>query len=352
MSKSKVVHVPGPIRANTTTKIVQLLSSSYDTELSLSSSYDEDDNKEAYVVTEPKLKGDFDQNKVSLHHKVGEGSFGAVYKASLQIGAGVVSVAIKKLTMPHVSFQRAEVERSILAQLKVECPEHIVDYYGYYYSSNAYHIVMEYMSYNNVENYFSKQHNIPVTRADQAAAILQMIDCMAALHKSHVVHRDIKPDNFLLNKTEQNGLIVKLSDFGLSTYHSTRSDDVAKANCERQKMLSQNVGAHLYWAPEVLNHLAYSPASDMFAFGFCMWNVVARSDNYYDGKVHTQKQLREALFDTNVRTSIPFDCPKKVAGWIVRVWEADPFKRLSSQKLKADADLHRAHLFQEKNRIK
>lgn len=57
------------------------------------------------------------------------------------------------------------------------------------------------------------------------------------LHAKGIVHRDIKPENIMIGKDKE----VKLIDFGLSTFHNTKSEH-----------LETITGTPYYMAPEVL----------------------------------------------------------------------------------------------------
>ena len=64
-----------------------------------------------------------------------------------------------------------------------------------------------------------------------------MVTVVEHMHQLGVMHRDIKPENFLLT-TEDDSAIVKLADFGLSTYYKPA------------QRFNQIVGSAYYVAPE------------------------------------------------------------------------------------------------------
>jgi serine/threonine protein kinase len=76
------------------------------------------------------------------------------------------------------------------------------------------------------------------------------------LHKLGVIHRDIKPDNFLMQKQNDDTIRVVLSDFGLST-----------SECTEQAADMSNCGTASYKAPENIlnkNHRSALPKEVWF----------------------------------------------------------------------------------------
>lgn len=89
----------------------------------------------------------------------------------------------------------------------------------------------------------------------------------AFLHKSGVVHRDLKSYNILVD----DDLNIKLCDFGLCKF---------KADLNRGTM--QFSGTPVYMAPELFQKKSYDEKVDVFAFGTLLWELVAR-DVPYEG---------------------------------------------------------------------
>ena len=101
----------------------------------------------------------------------------------------------------------------------------------------------------------------------------QLLNGLLYLHKSKVIHRDVKPTNVFLEKSP--GLAVKLGDFGLCTrlkfeqdelpsgMNSTRGVDGACGSGSK----TTNVGTALYQAPEQEDQSKYGPAVDVYSLG-------------------------------------------------------------------------------------
>jgi len=92
----------------------------------------------------------------------------------------------------------------------------------------------------------------------------QLIGGLSACHNSHVVHRDLKPQNLLLDAKYN----LKIADFGLSSIHK-------KGDQERHRMRTHNVGTKGYRAPELILKKAYSEKCDIFSAGVILFILLA-----------------------------------------------------------------------------
>mmetsp|Transcript_35578 Transcript_35578/g.83140 ORF Transcript_35578/g.83140 Transcript_35578/m.83140 type:complete len:593 (+) Transcript_35578:54-1832(+) len=112
----------------------------------------------------------------------------------------------------------------------------------------------------------------------------QMAMALAALSSLSVVHRDIKPDNFLVNVDGQ----VKLTDFGLSTVTRCDSHGVPSNG------FATVVGTAPYMSPEMLNEGRYGFKTDVWSLGVTMYTL-AYGAFPYSGDAKTAHAMKNAI---------------------------------------------------------
>jgi serine/threonine protein kinase len=100
-----------------------------------------------------------------------------------------------------------------------------------------------------------------------ASLIRQILPALAYIHRSRIIHRDIKLDNLLL---QEPGLIVKICDFGLSTFHP-RFDGKGLSLC----------GSCHYVAPEILLKNAYGFEVDIWSLGVTLYRLITPAFPFY-----------------------------------------------------------------------
>ncbi|XP_065865439.1 serine/threonine-protein kinase 54-like [Euphorbia lathyris] len=81
---------------------------------------------------------------------------------------------------------------------------------------------------------------------------------LSYLHSEMIVHRDVKTENMLLDKTRT----LKIADFG-----------VARKEASNPKDMTRETGTLGYMAPEVLNGSPYNRKCDVYSFGICLWEI-------------------------------------------------------------------------------
>mmetsp|Transcript_2418 Transcript_2418/g.5162 ORF Transcript_2418/g.5162 Transcript_2418/m.5162 type:complete len:549 (+) Transcript_2418:85-1731(+) len=101
---------------------------------------------------------------------------------------------------------------------------------------------------------------------------------IATLHSLQVSHRDIKPDNFLINKGGQ----TKLADFGLATVFNG------------QHRMTQAYGTPPYMSPEMLSDGQYCCKTDVWSIGVTMYVLIFGSFPY-QGTSKTAKAMKQAI---------------------------------------------------------
>jgi serine/threonine-protein kinase len=144
-----------------------------------------------------------------LLDKLGEGGMGVVYRARYVVDNRHVAV---KLLPPNIGnemiLSRFEREVEILKTLR---HPHIVRCFGGKCEGNQHFYAMELVEGGTLDRLLEQQGKLSWEATIQFA--LQMAAGLAFAHERGVVHRDVKPGNFLITPAGK----LKLSDFGLAT---------------------------------------------------------------------------------------------------------------------------------------
>lgn len=147
----------------------------------------------------------FDKYKVIK--KIGQGSFGRIYSCQ-----DIKSNELYAMKVEQNSFQNnvLETESKYLTYLKgFGIPE--IKYFGH---SEKYHILIETLLDKSLENLFSESHG-NFNLKDISMIGIQVLDRLEYIHSKNIIHRDIKPDNFVIGKNN-NKNIIYIIDFGLA----------------------------------------------------------------------------------------------------------------------------------------
>ena len=180
---------------------------------------------------------------------VGDGAYGSVYKA-LNKNTGEV-VAIKKMKKKFTSWEECMSLREIKSLRKLSHPN-IVKLKEVIRVNDELHFVFEFMEQNVYQ--MSKDKPAAMNNDMIKSIIYQTLSGLTYMHKNGFFHRDMKPENLLI----QNGLL-KIADFGLA--REIRS----------KPPYTDYVSTRWYRAPEILMRSTYynSPV-DIFALGAIM----------------------------------------------------------------------------------
>jgi len=152
---------------------------------------------------------------------------------------------------------------------------------------------------------------------DSSAGILHM-------HSKNVIHRDISARNFLVDINRR----VTASDFGLSvelplghTIHRGKwGDSLPIAWC----------------APETLQDLRFTTATDVYMFGAFMCELLVRGDLYPGRDLIKEVAVNVIALKNPWRPNIPKFCPKALEKLILSCWETNPVKRPSMSRINTE----------------
>ncbi|XVE76193.1 hypothetical protein DITRI_Ditri12bG0153600 [Diplodiscus trichospermus] len=202
-------------------------------------------------------------NWFSASNKIGEGAFGSVYKGLLRNGT---IVAIKRLSVELESMrgEREFVsEINALAYLK---HENLVVLKGCCVDGANRFLVYDYMENNSLAQVLlgGEQNRIKLGWEARRAISLGVARGLTYLHEEvepHIVHRDIKASNILLDQN----LIPKVSDFGLSRILRNNASHVS----------THVAGTLGYLAPEYAISGRLTRKTDVYSFGVLLLEIIS-----------------------------------------------------------------------------
>jgi serine/threonine-protein kinase len=246
--------------------------------------------------------------------KIGEGSMGAVYRATdTRLGRDVaIKVLPPAFAEDTLRMQRFEREAQVLASLN---HPNVAAIYGI--EDRA--IVMELVEGEHLRG------PLPLVLAIEYAR--QIAAGLEAAHEKGVVHRDLKPDNIRIASDGK----IKLLDFGLAKNvegvtpapTGTNSPTVTLGMTQAGMIL----GTVAYMAPEQARGKAVDKRADIWAFGIVLFEMLAGTSPFSGGET-----VSDALASVIARepdwAALPKNTPPHIRRLLGRCLRKDPKLRL------------------------
>ena len=203
---------------------------------------------------------------------IGRGSFSKVYygyhKESLQ------KVAVKKILFSKLSD---DLKSRIISEINILTKIdniNIMKLYNYKFDGDYILLITEYCEDGDLSKWINKPNKSNVEILD---IFIQIIAGIKYLQDNNIIHRDIKPQNILLDNN-----IIKICDFGFSTMYKTHMD-----------MFSTICGTPLYMCPEVLNMKKYTIKSEIWSLGILFYIIIYNSHPY--GNLSSIEDYKEKI---------------------------------------------------------
>lgn len=189
--------------------------------------------------------------------KVGEGSFG---KAILVSAEGGTKLICKMVDLSRASSKEKEdalKEGKVLASLT---HPYIVRYRESFTDSGWFCILMDYCEAGDLTKRIeqAKKARQPIAEDQVLKWFTQAILSLKYIHDRHILHRDLKPQNFFLSKSGS----LKMGDFG-----------IAKVLECTMAVARTQIGTPYYLSPELCKEQAYTTPSDIWAMGCILYEM-------------------------------------------------------------------------------
>jgi len=204
--------------------------------------------------------------------KIGEGTYGVVYKARNRVSGELVALKKIRLEAEDEGIPSTAIrEISILKELQ---HPNIVRLHDVIHTDKKLTLVFEYLD-QDLKKYLDSSDGLDAHTIQ--SSLFQLLRGIAFCHDRRVLHRDLKPQNLLINKDGE----LKLADFGL-----------ARAFGIPVRSYTHEVVTLWYRAPDVLmGSRKYSTPVDLWSVG-CIFGEMASSRPLFPGTSDHDQLMR------------------------------------------------------------
>ncbi len=252
-----------------------------------------------------------------LDCEIGRGGMGIVYRAK---DRGLKRLVAIKLLPPELAF-RSEIKSRFLREAETAAQlshPNIVPIYTVHEQNGLVFFVMAYISGDNLAK---RLHERGVLSVDETRKILREVgDALAYAHERGVVHRDIKPDNILLDAVTGRPMVT---DFGIARAMDSSGDS-------RLTATGMAIGTPAYMSPEqAAGDREIDGRSDLYSLGILGYQMLTGEPPFSAGSTPAMlvKHISEVPIPVQQRRS---DVPTDLARTVMMLLEKDPKNRFPS----------------------
>lgn len=203
--------------------------------------------------------------RYKIIRSIGSGGMAKVYLARDLILERDVAVKLMAYNFHNDENSIRRFKREALATTELVHPN-IVNIYDVGENENPY-IVMEYVEGTDLKQYIHDYHPIPYKKSIEI--MKQILAAVSYAHQHHIIHRDIKPQNILIDAHDN----VKITDFGIAVALSQNS--ITQTN--------SLLGSVHYLSPEQARGSMATKQSDIYSLGILLYELLT-GDVPFDGE--------------------------------------------------------------------
>lgn len=242
------------------------------------------------------------RHNLEIIKKLGSGSFGNVYKAS----NGNHNYAIKIEDTDKIS--RLEFELNMYKSIDSQLGIPKIFWYGEVDSKSV--LIMEYLgpSLDDLFEFCGKKFSLKTV----SMIALQILDRIKIIHDKNILHRDIKPDNFVIGSGKKKNVIYMI-DLGLSKFYKKNQDHIV------YKKNANFTGSFRY--SSIRNHkgIEQSRRDDLESIGYMLIYFLLGRLPWQGLAGSTKSKRSNNIFNIKRNTSIDSLCkdlPKEFATYM------------------------------------
>jgi eukaryotic-like serine/threonine-protein kinase len=225
-------------------------------------------------------------DRYRLDAQVGHGGMSTVYRAFDVVLERQVAIKLMHREMSSDSDQLERFRREARAVAQLNHP-HVVGVIDAGEDDNTPYIVFEYVEGETLKDRIRRHGRLPIPEA--VAYAIEIARALGAAHERHIVHRDVKPQNVLIDEEGT----AKVTDFGIAR---TMTEEGLTAD-------GRVLGTTDYVSPEQALGHEVGPQSDLYSLGIVLFEMLT-GDVPFSGENQVavaRKHVREELPDVQVR---------------------------------------------------
>lgn len=188
---------------------------------------------------------------------LGEGGMANVYLAEDIILQRKVAVKVLRLDLQKDPQTIQRFQREALSTSELSHP-HIVSILDVGTEGDRHYLVMDYVDGPDLEKYIQQNNPIPLPKVIDIMD--QILSAVALAHKHNVIHRDLKPQNILMDKKGN----IKIVDFGIAI----------ALNQSTMTQTNTAMGSVHYMSPEQARGSMATKQSDIYSLGIILYKLL------------------------------------------------------------------------------
>lgn len=190
------------------------------------------------------------RGRYKLLHLLGEGKFGKVFKAIELNSTNIVAVK-----MECTNYGILKHETTILNYLNKKKCQNVPNVFWFGIESTIPCLILSFYPFSFMEYIRKNESSCSFKKGNERNVLNSMLKIIENIHSVFVIHRDIKPDNFMLNENYQ----LILIDFGLSLFIDNKDDDKLK---KKDKIQNDCITGNLLFASPNIHEMYHSRRID------------------------------------------------------------------------------------------
>jgi len=243
--------------------------------------------------------------------KIGEGGMGVTYRAWQPSLNRHVAIKMLREGADETAIERFRREGTAIA--KMEKNPNVVEVYDAHVDEPPYYLVLEYLQGRSLASLIREKDRLPQEEA--VHLVIQVLQGLGHAHGYDVFHRDIKPDNIIVNDAGK----PTITDFGIAQISGQPGVTAT----------GMSIGTLEYMSPEQLRGLKVDHRTDLYSAGVVLYEVLTGRTPFVGGGPVTVMN-RIANDAPPAPHGFYDDIPEALGMVVLKALEKDPRDRFQS----------------------